>query len=75
LSYKLEVGDLVRLQPDMGYEIDWISGRVINHFHDSYYFDLSEICMLIGKDYNYFYLLNAQGNIIMTPHKDYFILC
>lgn len=75
MSYRPEIGDLVRLQPDMGYEIDWISGRVVNHFYDPYYFDICEICVLISKDYDYFYLLNAQGNIIMTPHKEYFILC
>ena len=75
MNYKLQIGDLVRLEPDMGYEIDWISGRVINSDHESYYFDIFELCVLINKDSDYFYLLNSEGKIIKTPHRDYFILC
>jgi hypothetical protein len=71
----LTPGNLVKLNPNIDYDIDWITGRIISDNLSPYYFEYYELLIIINIDDDYLYLLNNEGKLIKTPYKDYFIAC
>ncbi len=74
LLSKYKIGDLLIVNPDINYDIDWIIGRTLIE-EDPYYFDISEPCILLEDNSSYIYVLVTNGKIIRTYYKEVFIKC
>ena len=74
LLLKYNVGDLIMVNPDINYDIDWIIGRTLLE-EEPYYFDISEPCILLENNPSHIYVLVTDGKIIRTYYKEVFIKC